>query len=78
MIIGIPKETKDGEHRVSITPAGVEDLTESGHQVLIQEGAGIGSGIPDREFEEADGKILTEGKSARLREGIKGRFPSRS
>lgn len=60
MIIGVPKEVKDNEYRVSITPAGVEQLTESGHKVLIQEGAGVGSGIPDHEFEEAGGKVLTD------------------
>lgn len=58
MIIGVPKEIKDNEYRVSMTPAGVEQLTESGHRILIQEGAGAGSGITDREFEKAGGKIL--------------------
>jgi alanine dehydrogenase len=58
MIIGVPKEIKDNEYRVSITPAGVEQLVESGHKVLIQDGAGVGSGITGREFETAGAKIL--------------------
>ena len=63
MIIGVPKEIKDNEYRVAMTPAGMEQLTEAGHQVLIQEGAGVGSGISDHEFEEAGGKILHDPKA---------------
>lgn len=58
MIIGVPKEIKDNEYRVSMTPAGVEQLTDAGHRILVQEGAGVGSGIPDHEYEDAGGKIL--------------------
>jgi len=58
MIIGIPRETKDNEYRVATTPACVEQLTEGGHRVLVEEGAGVGSGIPDREFETAGATIL--------------------
>ena len=39
MIIGIPKEVKDNEYRVSLTPGGTETLTQAGHQVLVQAGA---------------------------------------
>jgi alanine dehydrogenase len=60
MIIGVPKEIKDNEYRVAITPAGVGQLIDSGHQVLIQEGAGVGSGIPDHEFEAEGGKITSD------------------
>jgi alanine dehydrogenase len=60
MIIGVPREIKDNEYRVSIAPAGVEQLTESGHEILIQEGAGAGSGITDHEFEQAGGKIISQ------------------
>jgi len=63
MIIGVPKEIKDNEYRVAMTPAGMEQLTEEGHKVLIQEGAGVGSGISDHEFEEAGGKILHDPKA---------------
>src|SRR5712692_9780812 len=50
MIIGVPKEVKTDEYRVAMTPAGVEELTHAGHKVLIQTGAGQGSGIRDEEY----------------------------
>ena len=43
MIIGVPKEVKEDEYRVSMTPAGVHDLVVDGHTVLVEEGAGEGS-----------------------------------
>lgn len=57
MIVGVPSEIKEGEYRVAITPVGVEELAKRGHQVLIQKGAGVGSGIPDEEYQRAGGKI---------------------
>ncbi len=59
VIIGIPKETKNREKRVSILPTGVRALVESGHKVLVQKGAGIGSGIPDSMYSNA-GAILVD------------------
>lgn len=50
MIVGVPKEIKDNENRVAITPAGVMAFTKNGHEVLIQKGAGLGSGISDEEY----------------------------
>jgi alanine dehydrogenase len=50
VIVGIPREIKDNEYRVAATPAGVRELTHAGHQVLIEEGAGEGSAIPDAAF----------------------------
>jgi alanine dehydrogenase len=50
MIVGVPKEVKTDEYRVAITPVGVEELTRAGHRVLIQAGAGQGSGISDDEY----------------------------
>jgi alanine dehydrogenase len=50
VIVGIPREIKDNEFRVAATPAGVRELTHAGHQVLIEEGAGEGSAIPDAAF----------------------------
>ncbi|MDA3845216.1 MAG: alanine dehydrogenase [Vallitaleaceae bacterium] len=58
MIIGIPKEIKNNENRVSMTPAGVHSLIESGHQVYVERDAGQGSGIPDELYIEAGGVIL--------------------
>ena len=47
MIIGVPKEIKTREYRVGMTPAGVRSLTSRGHKVLVERGAGEGSGITD-------------------------------
>ena len=60
MIIGVPREIKDKEFRVAIVPAGVRKLCESGHTILIESGAGLGSGISDREFESAGAKLIHE------------------
>jgi len=59
MRIGVPKEIKQDEYRVSIVPAGVETLVNSGHSVAIQKGAGIGSGITDEDFEKAGARIVS-------------------
>ncbi|MBC7543094.1 MAG: alanine dehydrogenase [Candidatus Sericytochromatia bacterium] len=58
MRIGVPKEIKNNEYRVAMTPAGVTALTRHGHQVLIERGAGLGSSIPDAEYERA-GALMT-------------------
>lgn len=58
MKIGIPKELKNNENRVAITPAGVVHLINSGHDVYIEKGAGIGSGFADDQYEKAGAKIL--------------------
>ncbi|MAX26589.1 MAG: alanine dehydrogenase [Phycisphaeraceae bacterium] len=58
MIIGIPKETKQHEYRVSVLPVGVELLTKAGHQVLVQTNAGVGSGYEDRDYEQAGATLI--------------------
>ncbi len=58
MIVGVPKETKTAEHRVAITPIGVRELTERGHEVLIEKSAGEGSTIHDEEYEAQGAKIV--------------------
>ncbi len=58
MIVGLPKEIKDNESRVGLTPAGVKTLSDFGHTVLIEKSAGIGSGITDDEFRAAGGQIV--------------------
>lgn len=50
LVVGVPKETKNHEYRVGMTPVGVEELTQRGHKVLIQAGAGQGSGIADEAY----------------------------
>ncbi|MEU7804663.1 alanine dehydrogenase [Micromonospora arborensis] len=58
MKVGIPREVKNHEYRVAITPAGVNEFTRSGHEVFIESGAGLGSSITDEEFAAAGAKIL--------------------
>lgn len=58
MIIGIPKEIKTQEYRVSVIPAGVRDLIQAGAKVVVQSGAGLGSGIQDKEYEQAGATLL--------------------
>ncbi len=57
MLVGVPREIKDGEARVATNPGGVRAFREHGHQVLVETGAGEGSRISDREFREAGGRI---------------------
>jgi alanine dehydrogenase len=58
MIVGCPKEIKTREYRVGLVPGGVAALTGRGHTVLIEKGAGVGSGIPDAAYEAAGAKIV--------------------
>jgi alanine dehydrogenase len=59
MIIGVPKEIKNNENRVAITPAGVKILKAACHQVIVESGAGLGSGFRDEEYMDA-GAIVSE------------------
>jgi len=58
MIIGVPREIKDNEYRVSMTPGGVHQLVAEGHRVLVQHGAGEGSGFTDGEYAQAGGRLI--------------------
>jgi len=60
MIIGVPKEIKPDEYRVAMIPAGVEELTRSGHRVLIQASAGLGSGISDDQYAAYGAEIVAD------------------
>jgi alanine dehydrogenase len=60
MIIGVPKEIKDNEARVGVTPAGVKALTEAGHTVLVETQAGAQSGFPDEEYQHAGAEMVGE------------------
>jgi len=61
MIIGLPKEIKDNEYRVAVIPGGVRQLVDSGHEVLVQAGAGEGSGFSDEEYSWGGGRIVETG-----------------
>ncbi len=58
MIIGIPKEIKDQEFRVSMPPGGVRSLVEAGHTVIVEKGAGIGSGFGDEEYARVGARVV--------------------
>ena len=58
MIIGLPKEIKNSENRVGMTPGAVATLTRRGHRVLVQSGAGLGSSMSDAEYIGAGADIV--------------------
>lgn len=60
MVIGVPKEIKNNENRVGLTPGGARTLTKNGHRVLIETNAGLGVGFEDSAYEEAGGEIYTD------------------
>lgn len=60
MIIGVPKEIKNNENRVALTPGGAEALVKLGHQVLVESQAGLGSGYEDHEYQEAGAEVISE------------------
>jgi alanine dehydrogenase len=61
MIIGVPTEVKTDEYRVAMLPVGVEELIAKGHQVLVQAGAGLGSGLPDHDYLRAGAEMASSG-----------------
>jgi alanine dehydrogenase len=64
MEIGVPKETKDQEFRVGLSPSSVRGLSDAGHVVFVETGAGIGAGFTDEDYLRAGAKIVTEAKDA--------------
>ena len=63
MIIGIPKERKVQEYRVALTPQAVRYLTDHGQRVLVEKGAGLGSGILDKDFRASGAQIVSSEKA---------------
>ncbi|MCS7072111.1 MAG: hypothetical protein NZM00_11435, partial [Anaerolinea sp.] len=64
MLIGIPREVKDNEYRVGMIPGGVRELIRHGHTVLVQRGAGVGSGFDDAEYLAAGARIVDSAAEA--------------
>ena len=60
MIIGVVKELKEQENRVAMTPAGVDALKSCGHRVLVEKGAGLGSGFSDHSYEAAGAEMIDD------------------
>ena len=83
MIVGVPKEIKDHEARVGITPAGVKALTDAGHKVLVETQAGAQSGFDDTEYQDAGAEMVGDagfvwGKSdmvVKVKEPIEKEYP---
>ncbi len=59
MIVGLPKEVKSDEYRVALLPVGVEELTLAGHRVLVEAGAGLGSGIADAQYSQVGATLVS-------------------
>jgi alanine dehydrogenase len=70
MITGVPKEIKDKEYRVGMVPSGVREFVNAGHQVLVQAGAGTGSGITDDEYSESGAEIVAAAEDVYSRAGM--------
>ena len=61
MIIGVPAEVKSDEYRVAMLPVGVEELVTRGHRVLVESGAGLGSGLADHDYLRAGAELVGSG-----------------
>jgi alanine dehydrogenase len=70
MIIGVPKEIKNSEYRVGLVPAGVEILVEDGHTVLIERGAGLGTGIEDAQYAAAGARLADTARDVYAEAGL--------
>src|SRR5712691_10043019 len=83
MIIGVPKEIKEQEQRIALVPSAAEQLTRRGHSVLVEKGAGVGSGYPDQEYAKAGAEIVDLAKDVfaradmivKVKEPLKAEFP---
>ena len=60
MIVGVPKEIKRDEYRVAMLPVGVEEMVRAGHKVLVEAGAGLGSGLPDHDYLTAGAELVSD------------------
>ena len=60
MKVGVPTEIKTDEYRVAMTPSGVRELTQHGHEVVVQQGAGLGSAISDEEYVAQGARIVPD------------------
>ena len=70
MIVGVPREIKQDENRVALAPAGVAAFVHHGHTVLVESGAGTGSGLPDAAYRRAGARIVRKARSIWERAGL--------
>lgn len=82
MIIGLPKEIKNNEFRVGMTPGNVSDYIQAGHTVLVEKGAGVGSGYTDEEYAEAGATLMDDVKAVwaadmvvKVKEPVESEYP---
>jgi alanine dehydrogenase len=83
MIIGVPKEIKEGEKRVGMTPQGVDALIAHGHHVLVERKAGEGSGFSDQEYRKTGATLVEKAKDVwgeaeivvKVKEPLESEFP---
>src|SRR5262245_31032830 len=59
MLVGVPTEIKDSEYRVGLVPSAVGELTRNGHEVIVQQGAGVGAGLSDADYGAAGAQIVS-------------------
>src|SRR5690554_5833454 len=64
MRVGVPTEVKNHEYRVALTPAGAHALAAAGHEVLVQAGTGLGSGITDEAYTAAGAQVVSDAETA--------------
>jgi alanine dehydrogenase len=70
MIVGVPREIKDGENRVGMTPAGVEEMKKQGHAILVEKNAGAGSGFSDEEYKKKGAQIVDSPEEVYKKSGM--------
>jgi len=70
MIIGVPRETKRDEYRVGMLPVGVEEFTRAGHQVVVEAGAGLGSGLADHDYLRHGAELVPSAQEVYDRAGM--------
>lgn len=83
MVIGIPREIKDQEHRVALLPSAAYQLARRGHGVVVEKGAGVGSGYPDSDYEAAGAKVFADHRAVfeksdlvvKVKEPLESEFP---
>jgi alanine dehydrogenase len=83
VIVGVPKEIKRDEYRVAILPVGVEELSRAGHRVLVERGAGMGSGLPDEAYRRSGAELVASAAEVfghcdlvlKVKEPLEGEWP---
>src|SRR5262245_2433172 len=70
MIVGVPREIKDSEYRAGLVPSTAGELAASGHKVLVEQGAGLGAGLADADYQAAGAEIVARPDEIYARAGL--------